>query len=151
MTHIRTTNFDALAASAPLDRQASVVRDGSGEGWEGRVPAFVDHWKAPPAPLCAKPEEIPDLTGRRIGRLTVVRFHRRKNGGQWLVRCDCGDYEVRRSSVITDFKGTLEACCHACDWLRLIKAKAAAKNTRSTREASSQALDRLSQQHGGQR
>ncbi len=113
---MRTTNFDAIATSAPLDRQASVVRDGSGDSFDGRVPDWHSHWKAPPLPEAIRPANCPDLSGTRAGRLTVIRYHGRnpKKGSKWLVRCTCGDYEIRYAPAIK--RASEDHKCQACDW-----------------------------------
>lgn len=36
-----------------------------------------------------------DLTGRRVGRFTVIGIAWDFNG-RWVVRCDCGRYSTRR-------------------------------------------------------
>lgn len=145
---IRTTNFDALAAAAPLDRQASVIRDGSGDLWDGRVQATQAHWKAPPIPVHERPEDQPDLTGLRQGRLTAIRYHETRTKPrrhQWLVRCDCGDYEVRRAEVIADHRGEHEACCQACDWLRIIRNRVSGPYSVARRKADEAMLGRLAE------
>lgn len=123
---MRTTNFDAIAAAAPLDRQASVVRDGSGDLWSGKVKPTTRHWDAPPPPEAARPDHVEDFAGRQVHRLTVVRYHgKRKGGGHWfLVRCACGDYELRRDKFLRDppmREGQQEHACEACDYLAHIK------------------------------
>lgn len=48
------------------------------------------------------PARVHDLTGRRFGRLVVVRFARRTRGRTiWLCRCDCGrDHLVRAGALV---------------------------------------------------
>ena len=120
---MRTTNFDAIAAAAPLDRSASVVRDGSGDAYEGKVPSWHEHWTAPPLPegRFSGRNGGDDLTGVRFGRgMVVVRYHRsHRNGAQWLVRCPCGDYELRRSKAVRSADD--EHVCQACDWFRHVQ------------------------------
>lgn len=116
---MRTTNFDAIAAASPLDRQASVVRDGSGDTFEGKVPEWHAHWKAPPLREGSfhPGAHGMDMTGVRFGRgMVVVRYHKSHNrgGAQWLVKCSCGDYELRRTSAIRNSKP--DHACQACDW-----------------------------------
>ena len=41
----------------------------------------------------------PPLVGVRFGRFVVVGLHAEIRGA-WVVRCDCGDYETRRSRAI---------------------------------------------------
>lgn len=118
---MRTMNFDAIAASAPLDRAASVVRDGSGDQWAPAVNDLtMDHWSAPPLQTHPKPNALADLSGARLGRLTVVRFHGYREGKNappmWLVRCSCGDYEARRNTTVLKRLAHAEPddCCALC-------------------------------------
>ncbi len=101
---MRTTNFDVIAASAPLNREASVARDGSGETWGFEVHEQISHWKAPPLPTHRRPHGMSDLSGRSFGLLKVLRFHGYREGKNapalWLVRCSCGDYETRRHAKL---------------------------------------------------
>lgn len=118
---MRTTNFDAIGIATPLNREASVVRDGSGETFVGKVPSWHDHWTAPPIPEGRRPDDKEDLTGRAFGRLTVIRYHKthKKDGSRWLVRCTCGDYELRRSRTIRD--AAEDAMCAACGYFEHVK------------------------------
>lgn len=51
-------------------------------------------------PRLRKPPKIaPKLTGVRFGRFTVVGMHGTIRG-VWVVRCACGDYEVRTAKAI---------------------------------------------------
>lgn len=148
---MRTTNFDALAAAAPLDRQASVIRDGSGDLWEANVPATVNRWLAPPA---LKPVETflagasadlaKELIGKRFGRLTVLGVWadgNPKKNATWVCRCDCGYYEGRKVRGLQG-GGEDQMACHAC--VRLIwMQRSASKNTKATRKASAAMLDQM--------
>jgi len=119
MRGLRTTNYDAISAAAPLDAQARLVRDGSGDQWQGRIPADVEHWRAPPLPEAPLPSGVRNLAGLSVGRLTVVRYHRThpKRGARWLVRCQCGDYEVRSTKALTGSVPVERSMCHACGYL----------------------------------
>jgi hypothetical protein len=147
-----TMNFDAVAAATPLDRTASTVRDGSGDLWEAKFRGEQKHWKAPPPPEGALKAGMPDYTGRTFGRLTVVRFH--GFSGQstpvavWLVRCACGDYEVRRAKTIGKALGGAvpqdhEHSCMACRDVQLLQRRAAKPSTTKTRTAGDALLDAL--------
>lgn len=123
MARMRTTNFDAIATSAPLDKTASVVRDGTGEHWDPSVKDGRLHWVAPP-PCGVRPAHAPDLVGCRVGRLTVVGYYDKgsKNGGgsRWVVRCTCGAYETRRSKAIRNPRPRddgEEQACFKCETL----------------------------------
>lgn len=142
---MRTMNFDAIAASAPPDRQASTVRDGSGDLFTVAIPDDREHWEAPPLPEADMPEVIEDLTGRMIGRMTVVRYHGRRAGqGAWLVRCCCGDYEVRRGSSIRRNAQPDHACIE-CNHLQRIVFAAGPGSTMATRKAEESRLDAIAQ------
>lgn len=52
-----------------------------------------------------------DLTGKRYGRIVVVRFHSRDQNGRyvWLVRCDCGTEKAVERNTLAQY-ATFEAC-----------------------------------------
>lgn len=61
-------------------------------------------------PECDQPNFI-DLTGQRVGRFTVLGLaldHKR----QWVVRCDCGTYSLRRAKAIKNPDNTQDRCEH---------------------------------------
>ena len=67
----------------------------------------------------------PNLTGRKVGRLTVMGMARdikgkEDTGGRWVVRCACGDYEVRTAKAINNPKNT-EDTCRICGKARQTK------------------------------
>lgn len=39
-------------------------------------------------------ERLGDLTGKRFGSLTVIKFHKRERKSYWLCDCDCGKQGV---------------------------------------------------------
>lgn len=142
---MRVTNWDAVAAAAPLDAQASMVRDGSGDHWEAKIPQHYQRWATPPAPEAVFPfSNGVDLTGRFMGRLQVVRYHAPgKEGGRWLVRCPCGYYELRRAKAIKANQNADHACFE-CERVNVLRKRASGKfNTTKTRARSAEALDRL--------
>lgn len=146
---MRTTNFDVIAASAPLNREASVVRDGSGDQYEGKAPEYHAHWKAPPLPEDQfRPETGgEDMTGVRFGRMVVVRYHRRHprlRVAQWLVRCACGDYELRRTRAIKAAQEDHK--CQVCDWFTHVQfQRDAERRGRTSAAADAIRLDQLAQ------
>lgn len=149
---MRTTNFDALATAAPLDRQASIVRDGSGDQWEARIPDFHLRWIAPPAlrPVVGLEPNAKllaaELIGRHIGRLTVLGIllePARKAHARWVVRCDCGYYEARKAKTLTQGDHA-RMMCMACDKVDQLRQMGSRPNTGSARAASEQLLDKLS-------
>lgn len=148
---MRTTNFDAIAAAAPLDRTASTVRDGSGDMWEPTMKSGQKHWKAPPLPtepFVAVPGSKwrIDLAGRQLGRLTVIRYHGRSGVStpepMWLVRCVCGDYELRRAKSIIN--GTeANPCCLICQANDRLRARASRPCTKADRQKQASRLDQI--------
>lgn len=142
-----TVRYDLLETADPLNATAGVVVRESAEQYAGRVPEYHAHWTAPPLPEARLPAGVEDLSGRRVGRLRVVRYHRRhpKLGSQWLVRCDCGDYELRRTKALRDTGE--RAMCAACDWLNVVKARnERERHGMSGREADALRLDQLAEQ-----
>jgi hypothetical protein len=121
----RTMNFDAIAAAAPLDAQAGAVRDGRGDHWVAIVPDDVEHWSAPPLPEHERPADVPDISGLVVGCLTVVRYHRTRPSGsqrsRWLVRCQCGDYELRRTRALAAPAFPGEMMCFACQAVETLR------------------------------
>lgn len=68
-----------------------------------------------------------DLTGRKLGRLTVVGwFGVRRNGRgevvvqKWLCRCQCGSYCIRTAATIKKAKDPDDKC-QACRHLSYLK------------------------------
>lgn len=49
-----------------------------------------------------------DVTGFKVGRLTVIGKHENSKG--WVCRCVCGVYCVRRAKAIVNPKNTQERC-----------------------------------------
>ena len=147
---MRTTNFDRLATSAPLNADAAIARDGvSNDHWEAKIGSTVNRWIAPPAmkpmsdmsdigrAMCA------ELVGARFGRLRVLGIWadgNRKKGASWVVRCDCGYYEARKANSLRAGTAT---CCTACDRLDQLRAIGSSKNTAASREASASHLDQI--------
>lgn len=78
----------------------------------------LKHFLTPPAPERAwNPGFGRDHHGKRYGKIAVVGFHGRTGNGRavWLVRCDCGDYELRRGTSLGTFKHR-EDQCFACSY-----------------------------------
>ena len=147
---MKVTNWDAVAAAAPLNAQASIIRDGSGDLWEAKTPQHYQRWAAPPAPEAVFPfSNGIDLTGYPMGRMRVVRYHGAgKEGGRWLVRCPCGYYELRRAKAI---KANLDPdhACFECARIVVLRKRASGKfNTTKSRARSAEALDRLAKGAG---
>jgi hypothetical protein len=101
---MKTVDYDALAASSPVNAQAA--RDMSARDTEGRdvEPDRLELWatKKDPAKYSAMYAKFRDLTGLVKGRLTVIGMVEGGNtaGARWMVRCVCGRYETRRTKAL---------------------------------------------------
>lgn len=114
--------FDAVLASVPNGATAGRVAS-RGNHYEPNID-FGDkfHGDAPPPmrkfdPGLAKNPEFKNLTGLKVGRLTVVGLARQvseTHGALWVVRCVCGDYEYRRTRTLLKTKRPDMQMCHVC-------------------------------------
>lgn len=64
---MRATDFSKIAASAPLDKTASIVRDGHGEHYDPSVTDGRLHWDVQPAFMGETGKDSPELR-RVLGR-----------------------------------------------------------------------------------
>jgi hypothetical protein len=144
---MRTTDFDAIATAAPLNREASTVRDGSGDQWTPTIPATVLHWRdlpalRPPQSLSLQGRQaLADMQGTRFGRLTVIGLLDKEHSSApatWVCRCVCGAYEGRRMKALQSGKAVM---CHECRAVEEIRATKT--NTPAYRRQSEQLLSRL--------
>lgn len=109
MSKLRTTNWDAIVTSAPLDRQASIVRDGR----SAADPVTVQNSYAQQPPT--RPYmDIPanNLTGQRFGRVVALGLGERARKGTtpWVVLCDCGRYAQMRAVALRSMEPDKIAC-----------------------------------------
>lgn len=91
-----TEFFDGIQRK-PVDK-TSAMMFAKGVQYTNSVKVTCAHWESPP-PLRAIPPDAPKLVGEKIGRFTVIGLHRDYNGS-WVVRCSCGDYELRKAKSI---------------------------------------------------
>jgi len=94
--------------------------------WEGERGPWLGRTYHAPTPLPVRPpiEGERDFTGLRFDRLTVIGHvdePGRKNGARWLVRCDCGTYETRRTPALAGRMRADRASCQRCDYLLHLK------------------------------
>lgn len=66
-----------------------------------------------------KQKSFVDLTGRRVGRFSVIGAARDFKG-RWVVRCDCGTYSTRRAKSIKNPENVQDRCEH-CRHLAFLK------------------------------
>ena len=98
----------------PVDGTAARVVFGKGEHWAPLHKGPNEGWDAPPLPEAEMPKGATNIAGVRRGHITALRYHRtnQNNGPKWLVRCDCGRYELRR--LKTWIKSTAFDECERC-------------------------------------
>jgi hypothetical protein len=112
----------------PADRVARRVVFAKGEHWDPietrNARPFVKTWEAPPEPLQAKPDWAEDYSGLRRGRMVAFRYYGRRDrrGGchRWIVRCDCGLYELRRINKWVAHENAMDACAR-CDEAHFVR------------------------------
>lgn len=125
---MRIVNYDALAASTPLNRDAAIARDGRGTHYCVQPPANRVHSDLPLALREIGPEMLAcgfvDLRGIKFGRMTVVGLSA-DIAKRWVVRCACGQYEVRKSATIKALDRTAaQGMCFVCEHGEKLKAEA---------------------------
>ena len=107
--------------TAPINRLAkSVVRDGIAPvRRQIRVHNNPLYEICPPVDKFTGPA-IYDLTGKKFGRLTVIGFKlgpTPNQKGGWVVRCDCGLFQIRRSKCLRTPSGDGSWMCDQCDYV----------------------------------
>ena len=126
----KTTNWDAVAASAPLDVTAARVMGAVGEPSAFRKKVIGETYRRDFAPPKVKPREVirgVNLTGLVVGRLTVIGLadlpeRNKKRNAAWVVRCVCGAYEMRTARALRNPEYVPTASCSHCNYLRKLKA-----------------------------
>ena len=122
---MKTTDWNAVVTSTPLNKEAAVARDGSGEIF---TPLKKVDWakvdeipKVVPPPITSP--HFVDYSGVKYGRITVIGYiGPSANGASWLVRCACGNHERRRTAAVR--KGIEEGRadrCGECDYVKSLK------------------------------
>ena len=118
---------DKVFSSAPLDKTAGTVV-GKGVHWTPSElklpPGYVRRETPLPTKRFTGPQSE-SLIGKRFGKLVVkgpaAELKANKMGVAWVVRCDCGAYEHRRTRGLKRTEPTRLHCSH-CDYLHEIKA-----------------------------
>lgn len=135
---IAQADWDRVAESFPVDRVAARVAGGPPEPAEFWFQKLDDPYlQDGPHPIKAKvPTEasFTNLTGRKIGRLTVRGIVEgsvaTKPGGKhkstlWAVRCDCSRYTARRHNFLCKAMKHAwlmeRAMCAECDYAEQAK------------------------------
>jgi hypothetical protein len=117
----------SLSLMRPVDATAARVTS-RGFDYQSlkRFDPNLRRWSEPP-PLQPVPALVDDLTGIKSGRLVVVGYfgNHRKRGPQWVIRCACGDYEIRNGSTIKKWRGT--DMCQVCGHNGQMRSKASSR------------------------
>lgn len=108
--------YSRLATSVPVDAAAARAVSMRGEHEPTiKIEDWHKHYDAPPKTF-PTPSDVQERTGRKFGRLTVIGFlygqKKGTPGSRWLVRCVCGQYEVRRGKIID--RADADQCCARC-------------------------------------
>lgn len=61
----------------------------------------------------AVPSNMPNLIGRRFGRMQAVALSVKTGGGAWICRCQCGEFELRSSRSLRNPLNVNDGC-HLC-------------------------------------
>lgn len=111
--------FDKIITGAPINSQAAKTM-GRGIQYEHKFKdGAPEHWKAPPKIRKAGPTTHEDLTGTEFGWFKVIGLHAERRG-RWIVRCSCGDYEVRTPKAIKNPMNSNDKCreCRNIEFLK---------------------------------
>lgn len=116
---MKTTNWDAVITSAPLDKQASIVRDGRSAG----EPVTINNSYAeqpPTRPYMDVPAN--NLTGQRFGKVVALGLGEsaRKGTTPWVVKCDCGRFARMKAKVLRT-SDPARLACGECDYLYQVR------------------------------
>lgn len=99
----QTTDYEVLAASTPINRQAAIdmAARGNVQSPEDLTEKLAQARQGITHSDRCNPE-FKDMTGFKKGRLTVIGKARGTPDGaaRWLVRCICGRYETRRTRAL---------------------------------------------------
>lgn len=98
-------NRSVACAMSGAPDWAKRIEDSDDRGEQGQFQGQID--AALRGENQNRPSYIPDRQGFRSGRITVIKFsHMSKSSKKkkyfWLVKCDCGTYEIRKHSFIGD-------------------------------------------------
>lgn len=126
------TDWSALAASAPLNKEAATVTSQNGEEGTFRRALNDRHLqKTPHAPRIdrsfLKRPDAEDFTGQRFSHFTVLGPAEERAGNQrklyWSVRCDCGNFTLRTSKSLKKARGEnpITIKCGECEYFDALR------------------------------
>jgi hypothetical protein len=128
---MKTTQWDRVASSAPLNKTAGIVRDGKGSD-NGTRRQVSQGLRDTPFVLKPVPTDLPDYTGTVHGRLTVMGLidpipsgmtKNANRGARWSLRCICGRYEPAKTSTVKNFinPNSVKDRCIECTQVKRIQ------------------------------
>lgn len=117
-----------VGALAPLDAKAAKVL-GGGVHWTPSIKNPANYVREEEGVLPIRPvplatinsAQFEDLTGKRFGRFVVKGLGVLTKPARWVVRCDCGAYEHRKTNALKTLPAD-RLCCSHCDYLQELKA-----------------------------
>ena len=115
------TDFDRIAASVPVNKQAARV---AGRGVHYQSKFQPPKWQISvenPLPFTLNINPLSGISvGMRVGRM-VVKGYGGKVGQEaaYVVRCDCGKWEHRKARALkTPQKPLMCFNCHNLEWIK---------------------------------
>lgn len=123
------TDYDRIITSVPLNSTTGRVVS-KGEHYEPTI-QLANHvhdknflaYKAPPEDAIGS-GGVDGLVGYKFGTLTVmglsIEHHTKGQPAKWVVRCICGNFEIRRARAIRNPENVNDRC-QECHHVRRIK------------------------------
>lgn len=125
---MKNSYSDLELTAVPIDKKTAVVAFSKGESFS---PKIIDH-RVLDGRTSPKSTNYPlkkfdgitfreDFTGKRYGRLTVIWLHHiGRRSDKWVVRCDCGKYELRKPEKLeTLIKAGASLADEMCDFCKI--------------------------------
>lgn len=114
---MKKTDYECIAISDPINKTAKRVVQ-SGEHFDFNQENMIS--STDPIPVKDFPgQKDHDLTGEKFGRLKVIGYYGKGSGtrtGKWVVKCLCGNYELRRAAALKKTTGNdCGSMCYSCD------------------------------------
>jgi hypothetical protein len=122
------SDLNRIMTSKPVNATTGRVM-GQGVHWKPAKVEQASSWQersdAPLPTIVFKGDTENDLTGQRFGRLCVAgpsaQWKSTAKGVAWVVRCDCGYFETRRTKSLKAGVGDAASMCSHCAVLEDIK------------------------------
>src|ERR1700743_924124 len=102
-------NFQRMAGLRPINKAAALVVSRSHQFPSAKKISQI-HTDLPLPIRAVLPSDVPNVTGNKFGRFTVVGAHASPPPLRWIVRCVCGRYETRKMRAITNPANNEDRC-----------------------------------------